>query len=225
MCIYFLKFFIDNKYQPRKGSNSKFYLDIPPETPAFLCEKIGVDIDVKKMADMTVDDMIQKQNVLYISRGQLKKHTSTVVNISLNIRYISQQVNMPLLRLLHQISNMYQNVKETQMELKEQQPEGKRSTNVIVNDATTKNGSSSSKHIFINHMNKVIHVHVIKNLIFSFQHQIYKNSFSLVAKRWKHHCYVVALLSPTNRKYYQARLCNDHDRRVSRKNYEAPVRA
>lgn len=100
------------------------------------------------MADMTVDDMIQKQNVLYISRGQLKKHTSTVVNISLNIRYISQQVNMPLLRLLHQISNMYQNVKETQMELKEQQPEGKRNTkeNVIANDNVAKNGSSSSKY-------------------------------------------------------------------------------
>ncbi|OAD56139.1 hypothetical protein WN48_04013 [Eufriesea mexicana] len=112
-----------NKYQVKKGINSKFHLDIPPETPAFLCEKIGIDIDVKKRADMTVDDMIQEQTVLYISRGQLKKHTSTVVNFSLNIRYISQQVNMPLLRLLHQISNMYQNVKETQMELKEQQPE------------------------------------------------------------------------------------------------------
>lgn len=70
----------------------KFYLDIPPETPAFLCEKMGVEVDLKKMADMTVDDMIQKQNVLYISRGQLKKHTSTVLNISLNVRYISQQV-------------------------------------------------------------------------------------------------------------------------------------
>lgn len=32
------------------------------------------------------------------------------------------QVNMPLLRLLHQISNMYQNVKHTQSELKEQEP-------------------------------------------------------------------------------------------------------
>lgn len=32
------------------------------------------------------------------------------------------QVNMPLLRLLLQISNMYQNVKETQSELREQQP-------------------------------------------------------------------------------------------------------
>jgi hypothetical protein len=70
-----------------------FYLDIPPEAPAFLCEKMGVELDLKKMADMTVDDMIQKQNVLYISRGQLKKHTSTVLNISLNVRYISQQVS------------------------------------------------------------------------------------------------------------------------------------
>jgi hypothetical protein len=73
-----------------------FYLDIPPEAPAFLCEKMGVELDLKKMADMTVDDMIQKQNVLYISRGQLKKHTSTVLNISLNVRYISQQVSSAL---------------------------------------------------------------------------------------------------------------------------------
>nr|XP_034186923.1 transmembrane protein KIAA1109 isoform X7 [Osmia lignaria] len=136
-----------NKYQMKKGNSSKFHLNIPPETPAFLCEKIGIDIDVKKMADMTVDDMIQKQTVLYISRGQLKKHTSTVVNFSLNIRYISQQVNMPLLRLLHQISNMYQNVKETQMELKEQQPENKRNNTLIVNDTTAKNGSSSTSDL------------------------------------------------------------------------------
>ncbi|KAJ4439278.1 hypothetical protein ANN_07398 [Periplaneta americana] len=124
----------------------KFYLDIPPETPAFLCEKMGVELDLKKMADMTVDDMIQKQNVLYISRGQLKKHTSTILNISLNVRYISQQVNMPLLRLLHQISNMYQNVKETQMELKEQQPEVKRETSTKNN----KNGSSSTSDLHEN---------------------------------------------------------------------------
>lgn len=32
---------------------------------------------------------------------------------------------MPLLRLLNQISNMYQNVKETQSELREQQPDSK----------------------------------------------------------------------------------------------------
>ncbi|XP_052121267.1 transmembrane protein KIAA1109 isoform X3 [Frankliniella occidentalis] len=106
-----------------KSQGSKIFLDIPTDTPAFLCEKVAVELDLRKVADMTVDDLVQRQNVLYISRGQLKKHTSTTVNINLNIRYISQQVNMPLLRLLHQISNMYQNVKETQMELREQQPE------------------------------------------------------------------------------------------------------
>ncbi|KAF4529365.1 hypothetical protein B566_EDAN016814, partial [Ephemera danica] len=127
----------DKKKKGKKANAGKFHLDIPPETPAFLCEKIGIEVDVKKMADMTVEDMIRKQNVLYISRGQLKKHTSTVLNFSLNIRYISQQVNMPLLRLLHQISNMYQNFKETQMELKEQQPEMK-------NLKVQKNDSSST---------------------------------------------------------------------------------
>ena len=52
---------------------------------------------------------------------------------------------MPLLRLLHQISNMYQNVKETQMELKEQQPEVKRENSTKNN----KNGSSSGEMISV----------------------------------------------------------------------------
>lgn len=58
--------------------------------PSFLCEKVGLDIDLKKI--MSADDLIQRQNVLYISRGQLKKHIHTKINFSLNIRYISQQV-------------------------------------------------------------------------------------------------------------------------------------
>lgn len=89
---------------------------------------------------MAVNEMMRTKNVLYISRGQLKNHTSTVINFTIGtshdslsllqssnpiisgVRYISQRVNMPLLRLLHQISNMYQNVKDTQNELREQQP-------------------------------------------------------------------------------------------------------
>ncbi|XP_049857041.1 transmembrane protein KIAA1109 homolog isoform X4 [Schistocerca gregaria] len=133
--------------QGKNQMHSKFCLDLPPETPAFLCEKIGVELDLKKMADMTVDDMIQKQNVLYISRGQLKKHTSNILNISLNIRYISQQVNMPLLRLLHQISNMYQNVKETQMELKEEQQPVDLKHEPSVNMTHKNNGSSSTSDL------------------------------------------------------------------------------
>lgn len=69
------------------------------------------------MSDGMVDQA--RQNVIYMSRRQLKKHTSTVINFSLNVRFISQQVNMPLLRLLHQICNMYQNVKDAQNEFHE----------------------------------------------------------------------------------------------------------
>jgi hypothetical protein len=59
---------------------------------------------------------------------------------------------MPLLRLLHQISNMYQNVKETQMELKEQQPEVKRENSTKNN----KNGSSSGENFFILHFSLMV---------------------------------------------------------------------
>lgn len=102
----------------RKGNGKFASLAIPEETPAFLCERVGVELEVIKMTDGFSDDA--NKNVLYLSRGQLKKHTSTVINFSFNVRYISQQVNMPLLRLLHQITNMYQNVKEAQNELREQ---------------------------------------------------------------------------------------------------------
>lgn len=73
----------------RKG-NGKFSLTMPDEMPAFLCERVGVELEVVKMTDGFPEDA--KQNVPYLSRGQLKKHMSTVVNFSLNIRYISQQV-------------------------------------------------------------------------------------------------------------------------------------
>ncbi|CAG4943461.1 unnamed protein product [Colias eurytheme] len=101
-----------------KGKASQSQPDMAAESPAFLCEKISIDVLVKKVADMAVDELVQKQNVVYISRGQLKKHISTMINCNLSIRFISQQVNMPLLRLLHQISNMYQNVKDTHSELR-----------------------------------------------------------------------------------------------------------
>lgn len=42
---------------------------------------------------------------------------------------------MPLLRLLNQITNMYQNVKETQNDLKEQQPEIKNLNNLTPNNS------------------------------------------------------------------------------------------
>lgn len=48
-----------------------------------MCEKVSVEVEVDRKADMTVNDMIKTKNVLYISRGQLKKHTSTILNFTI----------------------------------------------------------------------------------------------------------------------------------------------
>ncbi|KAK9874269.1 hypothetical protein WA026_002622 [Henosepilachna vigintioctopunctata] len=114
------------KSEKKKGKNKnkpKLFIDIPvDESPSFVCEKISVEIEIERMADMDVNEMMKTENVFYISRSQLKSHTSTVINFTIGVHFISQRVNMPLLRLLHQISNMYQNVKDARNEMHEQQP-------------------------------------------------------------------------------------------------------
>ncbi|XP_060534290.1 bridge-like lipid transfer protein family member 1 [Cylas formicarius] len=115
------------KVEKKKGKNKGkrgLVIEVNPngESPSFVCEKVNVELEIDRMTDMAVNDLMRTKNVLYISRGQLKNHTSTIINFTIGVRYIHQRVNMPLLRLLHQISNMYQNVKDTQNELREQHP-------------------------------------------------------------------------------------------------------
>lgn len=164
-----------NKQNPKIGKkvNGKFSLTMPSETPAFLCERVGVELEVIKMADRFPDDA--KQHVLYLSRGQLKKHTSTKINFSLNVRYISQQVNMPLLRLLHQITNMYQNVKEAQMEIREQQPTetGKR------NNVTLKDESSLASEIHEPTLLGSIHEHHLDSSLLDERYDKFNESIPL----------------------------------------------
>ncbi|XP_076066750.1 transmembrane protein KIAA1109 homolog tweek isoform X4 [Oratosquilla oratoria] len=107
----------------------KFFLDISSEVPAFLCERVGLEIDVSKVADDSREWVTHKPT-LFVSRSALKQHTSTMVQFSLNVNYIAQQVNMPLLRLLHQITSMYQNARETQMGLREQRPRQNKDVNL-----------------------------------------------------------------------------------------------
>ena len=74
---------------------------------------------------MGMTDKHSKERMpLYMSRAQLKRHTSSYVCFSLDIYNISPKVNMPLLRLLNQIATMHQNVKSTNEELKEKKPMG-----------------------------------------------------------------------------------------------------
>lgn len=65
-------------------------ITMPEETPSFLCERVGVELEVVTITDGFPEEF--KSNILYMSRGQLKRNTNTVVNFSLNIKHISQQV-------------------------------------------------------------------------------------------------------------------------------------
>ena len=80
-----------------------------------------MQIDFKKITDLAMMDK-EKVVPLYMSRAQLKRHTSSLINFSIDITFISQKVNMPLLRLLNQIVTMHMNVKETNEELREKRP-------------------------------------------------------------------------------------------------------
>ena len=82
-----------------------------------------VQLDQKKVTDLhnTMGNDV-KELPLYISRAQIRRHTSKYINFNIDISNISPQVNMPLLRLLNQILTMHQNVRETNEELKEKKP-------------------------------------------------------------------------------------------------------
>lgn len=99
----------EKKGKPRGAArkpNGKPSPSIPEELPAFLCERVGVELEVLKVTDGLSDD--NKPNALYVSRGQLKKLTSTMINFSFNVRYISQQVCGPT-RLCYELLRSYQN--------------------------------------------------------------------------------------------------------------------
>ncbi|CAH0548963.1 unnamed protein product [Brassicogethes aeneus] len=149
------------KIEKKKGKNNtkRLYIEVTAdESPAFVCEKVGVELEIDRMTDMAVNEMIKTKNVLYISRGQLKNHTSTVINFTIGVRTIHQRVNMPLLRLLHQISNMYQNVKDTQNELRQQQPVEIRRPKTSASDHVDLNKHHSSTSDLLQNAQNIIDV-------------------------------------------------------------------
>ncbi len=114
-------------------------------SPAFLCEKIFLQADLKKITDIMVNDKGKDVVPLYMTRAQLKRHTSSLVNFSIDVHFISQKVNMPLLRLVNQIATMHQNVKETNEELRELRPEY--TNKDYMRHKKSSSGSSTSSNI------------------------------------------------------------------------------
>ena len=73
----------------RSKSGSKFNVYIPPEVPAFLCERMAIEIQVKQVSD---------SRLRYPPKGVpgfaafWKPQRTTALNFSLSVGYIAQQV-------------------------------------------------------------------------------------------------------------------------------------
>ncbi|KAF8784884.1 Transmembrane protein KIAA1109 like protein [Argiope bruennichi] len=106
----------------RKQSNmhGKFFIDTSMDTPTFICDKFSLEMELRetlhhKAESISNDILITAPALMFMTNDS--RH-STVINFTVDINFVAQQVNMPLLRLLHQFSTMYENIKETRLELK-----------------------------------------------------------------------------------------------------------
>ena len=96
----------------RQKSTNKFNVYIPAEVPAFLCERMAIEIEVKQVSDAR---LCYPRAAGFLGQAFWKPQRTTALNFSLSVGYLAQQVNMPLLRLLHQLSSVYVNAKATQV--------------------------------------------------------------------------------------------------------------
>ena len=135
-------------------------------TPSFLCEGVYLQVDFKKVTDINnlevghkgpSSSRESKMPPLYMTRAQLKRHTSSLVNFSIDVHFISQKVNMPLLRLVNQIVTMHQNAKETNEELKEMKPTA--AATVAAADTASAASSSDHKPVSALHHEQFLHGH------------------------------------------------------------------
>lgn len=114
------------KKSNRKQSNihGKFFIDTSMDTPTFICDKFSIDMELrealnKKASHINSDTLMTSPAFLFMPNNSMH---STIINFTIDINFVAQQVNMPLLRLLHQFSTMYENIKETRLELKANRP-------------------------------------------------------------------------------------------------------
>ena len=141
-------FFGASRQRSRRGKtigNSKNNADNDTSSPAFLCEKMYLQLDHKKVTDLqnTMGNDV-KELPLYISRAQMRRHTSKYINFNIDIANISPKINMPLLRLLNQILTMHQNIRETNEELRDKKPGDSHEVNVKSKDSLRRHNKSSS---------------------------------------------------------------------------------
>lgn len=90
----------------RSKPGQRLFVDTSTDTPALVCDRLALELDVRHPGS-----------------------PGTCAHVAVDVQYVAQQVNMPLLRLLSQFSSMYENVKETRLELQCRRP---RADSVVV---------------------------------------------------------------------------------------------
>ncbi|XP_076446239.1 bridge-like lipid transfer protein family member 1 isoform X6 [Babylonia areolata] len=103
-----------------KGKGKRHLLNMNAGTPAFVCEGFEVDVSMKDVVDFGEE---QDQGVPVFPKFAMHKleakPTTLQINLMVECQSITQHVDMALLRLVHQVLTMVDNIKETQVELKE----------------------------------------------------------------------------------------------------------
>lgn len=119
----------DRKSTKGKGKSRKHpKWNISWDTPAFLCEDFSANISMNDVVDFELKesgetaDWSKSTGGLPLNFAMHKleaKPTTLQVNFMLNIQAVTQYVDMPLLRLIHQFVTMAENVNDTRQELKQ----------------------------------------------------------------------------------------------------------
>ncbi|XP_071088521.1 bridge-like lipid transfer protein family member 1 [Haliotis cracherodii] len=107
-----------------KGKSKKYRLNMNAGNSAFSCEGFGVNISMKDVVDFGQKDAgvggRSKRFPWKFAMHKLEaKPTTLQVNFLIKCQAITQHVDMALLRLVHQVVTMVDNIKETQVELKQ----------------------------------------------------------------------------------------------------------
>ncbi|XP_021348394.1 uncharacterized protein KIAA1109-like [Mizuhopecten yessoensis] len=119
----------DRKSTKGKGKSRKHpKWNISSDTPAFLCEDFSANISMNDVVDFELKESGETADrskgacgmPLNFAMHKLEaKPTTLQVNFMMNIQAVTQYVDMPLLRLIHQFVTMAENVNDTRHELKQ----------------------------------------------------------------------------------------------------------
>ena len=107
---------------------AKFQIDTGFEMPALYCDAFSLLVGMRDIVDFEKDKCEEKgdtsfhrppRNFRWPMDHLEAKPTTTKVNLSVNCNAVTPHVNMPLLRLIHQVVTMVENIYETRDELKQ----------------------------------------------------------------------------------------------------------